>query len=378
MVCALLLGLFAGTFAQNILFLVSWSGSATYARDFLAFYSTSELISSGQADQAYDMMALSDQIARHMHQSVLLPWMYPPNALWLVQPWAYLPLPVAWALFLLLSLLLLVVTAWPWLKRPDPLALMAFPGLWVALFYGQNSLITVALAFFVFRCLAAERHIGACLSLIALTFKPQLGLLWPVVLGVQRRWALMAAVALGSGVWMAVSVWFFGQSAAEAFWHSLNHSAQLVRDEMPHEKMISTYAALRSWSVVHPIALSLQGMVAVWALMTLVAIVRRGTARDISSAFALATLLVTPYAYEYELIWLALFLLTFEARTRADRRLVQLLWLLPLGQFFGSAEFDWVNTLTVSCLILALLHCRQRLQDSRTVVADEHHIATRG
>jgi hypothetical protein len=145
----------------------------------------------------------------------------------------------------------------------------------------------------------------AGLALACLTVKPQLGVLVPVLLLLDRNWRAIAWSALFTAAFVAASALAFGLDSWTAY----------VADTVPYQRSVMTewygsflsmmptvFGSLRSLDVaVGPAALA-QAVVAVAALVFVAARLRREE-EPLVRAFLVvcATFLVTPYAFNYDM-----------------------------------------------------------------------------
>ncbi|MEN3967599.1 glycosyltransferase family 87 protein, partial [Mammaliicoccus sciuri] len=83
------------------------------------------------------------------------------------------------------------------LRLPWLIPALAFPGVWVTLVTGQNSLFTAAAAGAALVLLRRSPvAAGACIAMLCI--KPQLGILFPLYLLCERQWRTLASAAFFS------------------------------------------------------------------------------------------------------------------------------------------------------------------------------------
>ena len=133
--------------------------------------------------------------------------------------------------------------------------------------------------------------------------KPQLAIGMTVLALISRRWntlaiaagvvavtSLLATLAFGSGIWLA-----FANGAREA-------SRYLQAGLYPLFKMTSVYAGLYTFGVPAGIALAIQGFSFVAACFLIgYAWAKNWGPRRIAGIAALASLFMSPYAFDYDL-----------------------------------------------------------------------------
>ena len=223
-------------------------------------------------------------------------------------------------------------------RRLFLLVAMAFPGVFINLSHGQNGflaagLMAMGLALLDRRPLAA----GLCLGLLA--FKPQLGVLIPFALAASGRWKSFAAAAVTVAVLMAASVMAFGIESWRDFLAAMTFSRQAIldHDAVGYAKMISVFAEARLWHAPLAVAYGLQALVSMAAIFLTIRLWR--SSADIrlkGAALCLGSLLVTPFALDYDLMLLAPALALVAAHGRKQGftaftlSLLTLLWAVPL------------------------------------------------
>ena len=296
--------------------------------DFDAFRIAGQLVWRGAIDQAYRFETLVAFQRRFGEPNAFLPWTYPPVFNLVVAPFALLPRSLAYTLFIgaTLAAYLLVLRRLAG-SHLGPLLALLFPTLAVTVACGQNGFLTGSLIGAACLCLL-RRDPRAGLPLGLMAIKPHLAVGFAVQALMTRDWrtALVAAsvalafaglatLILGTSVWGA-----FRDGVAEA-------GVFLERGLYPLYRMISAYAALRSLGTPATVALAVQGAVAVVALgLVIRAIRRRMPIHRVVGLAALASLLVSPYAYDYDLpilgVGLALLGPDLLARTEPRTRLV--------------------------------------------------------
>jgi hypothetical protein len=147
---------------------------------------------------------------------------------------------------------------------------------------------------------------GLCLGL--LSYKPQFGLLFPLVLIADRRWltfavAAFVAIALAGLSWLA-----FGSATWEAFMHWTPITGRVVLGEgaAGWSRLQSLFGFMRAHGAGEELAWTVQAAGTLVLAAGLVWLWRSRTAYEIkAAALAAGTLLATPYVYIYDLVALA-------------------------------------------------------------------------
>lgn len=320
--------------------------------DFAVFWTASDLILHGQVATIYDFHRFSQaellRFGAYLHNG-FLPWLYPPTMLLLVVPFAFVPFLPAFFLFFAGSFLCYArgVAGLSGLRthlaRPHAvtLAVLAFPGVFIAIVSGQNGLLTAGIAALALRHLE-RRPVIAGLLVSLLAIKPQLALLFPLVLIATRNWRAFGAAAAGTVLFAGASVALGGGTALRGFANGMSLAREMVVEYGVSYWQVSPspFAALRLAGASLPVAYAAQAAVALIAATAAVAVWRR--TRDMrlrGAALAVTTLLTTPYLWHYELPWLgiAVFCLVAygldEGWLPGDQPVIVLAWLLPAFEF---------------------------------------------
>ena len=151
------------------------------------------------------------------------PFAYPPTFLMLILPIALLPMKVAYVTWVTLSSVALVelgakLTRFSWVALTSPIAI--FSGL-----IGQSIFLVAALVAGAF---AIEAPIAAGILLgVAASIKPQILVFIPVILLMERRWTVLAVMALTGLVLCAAATLLFGASIWTEWLSSLPRFMQI-------------------------------------------------------------------------------------------------------------------------------------------------------
>ena len=147
-------------------------------------------------------------------------WSYPPHVLLFIWPFGlmpYLPAYIAWCAIGIALYLFACSSAIP---RERLLFLAVAPGVAVCIFFGQNGFYTAALLIGGLLCLDRRPVLAGVLFGI-LTIKPQLGLLLPVILLLERRWVTIASAVATTAVLVAATSMLFGWNIWIEFWQKV-------------------------------------------------------------------------------------------------------------------------------------------------------------
>ena len=276
--------------------------------DFITFWSAGVLSLAGNPQAAFDFKAIAaaQQLAVPGLEKLFL-WHYPPTFQLATLPMALLPYLVSYFVFVGLSIVLFVKALRPLVPaREAAVLLLALPGTFICVMHGQNSLISAALLGIAAMCIDKRPLLaGLCIGLLA--YKPQLAVLFPLVLAITGRWKVFAAAGVTVALFTGVSVLVFGAELWTSFFRNL-HVAREVTEAglLPWGKMPSAFVTLRLLHVPQPIAYAGQWLVAA-SVVALVAWVwwRKGPTLLSGAALITGTLLLPPYTFDYEMAMLA-------------------------------------------------------------------------
>jgi hypothetical protein len=292
------------------------------ANDFVNVWAAGRLTLDGDAASAYDWpthKAAEVRAVGHDFEDYY-GWHYPPPFLFVAAALAMLPYLVAAGVWLLATLAAYAATLGGMLGgRTGIFFALGFPAALWNITAGQNGFLTAALIGGTLGLLERRPALaGVCLGL--LTYKPQLGLLFPIVLIADRRWltiAIAALVAIGLGAlsWLA-----FGSASWQAFVHWLPITSRVVLGEGAADfgRLQSLFGFVRAHGGSEALAWAVQTTASVGLAVGLIWLWRSRVPFDLkAAALAAGALLATPYLYMYDLVALAIavaFLLRYALR----------------------------------------------------------------
>ncbi|MEL6860623.1 MAG: glycosyltransferase family 87 protein [Pseudomonadota bacterium] len=298
--------------------------------DFLAFYTASDMTLQGRALEAYDFAAFDAALQTRAPSDELgLMWQYPPLMYLIIAPLALLPYKLSFWVWMALTA---IVFAWANVRlireaHSDEavcgrafLLILAAPMSVGVLINGQISLLTAALLM-----LAAYRPrrywLVAGLAAGLLTVKPQLGLLLPLAFLVVGAWRAFGIAAITTVFLHGVSLAVFGPESFELFLSAVSRLQADVAGSgllTPPVNMTTVFGQLRHWGLPSELAMLAQYLTAISILMFVTWVwFHLRDDRDqrlyLAALLSAGAILVTPYAYAYEMaalapaaIWIAL------------------------------------------------------------------------
>ena len=349
-------GGFLVAFAAAILFLaVTAHGPNDYRNrplgtDFSSFYAAGALARDGVPEAAYDPARHHEQErATFGEDTPYYAWAYPPVFLLVAAPLAALPYVPALIVWQLATLALyLAATGWLWRRaagepagsgREVLLAAIAFPAVFVNLTHGQNGFLTAAL-FAAALATLDKRPVLAGLFFGLLAYKPQFGLLIPLVLAATGRWRSFAAAGATVVALVALSTLLFGADVWRDFLSSLQAAGATIldRDAVGYNKMQSVFAAVRLWGGPSDFAYAAQAITSLGVAAALVVLWRsQASMAGKGAGLCLGALLATPFCFDYDMMLLApaIVLLAADGRARGffpyEKTVLAALWLVPIA-----------------------------------------------
>jgi len=339
---------FAGT-ALAYLVTISWiapiprdSTGLVVGRDFLNFWMYGRAAMLPDPQRFYDPLVYARELT-----ALLWPdypeqnFSYPPTIMLIAAPFGRLPYMPALLAWTALGIAAFIAVARQHLAdRRALIALVLSPAALFCLMSGQLALVAAAMLVTIFAWLD-RRPILAGVLIGLLTLKPQLGLLFPVMLVAGGHGRAFVTAALTALALAALTAALFGQQLWIDF-VKVGLPVQnfvLVDPKLTLEPFCPTiYMNLRGLGASFALAMTIQLAVAALAAAAVAWVFRfrRDASPDLKMALFLAcSLCVTPYLLAYDTLALCFAALMLLERDRLDapgRRLAQLVYWLPVIQ----------------------------------------------
>ena len=268
-------------------------------------------------------------------------WHYPPFFLGLAALLATMPYWLAVLVWQGTTLGLYLGSVKAVLGSRDPLWLLlalAFPAVFINLGQAHNGFLTAAL--FGAALLQLDKRpwlAGVLFGLLA--YKPQFGLLIPLVLLVSGRWrTIFSAAATVAVLTLAVTL-AFGTDVWTAFFASTKFTREVVLEQgqTGWYKIQSVFSWVRMWGGGIGLAYAMQGTVIAAVAGALIWLWRGPAAYPLkAAALIIGCLLATPYSLDYDLMLLApaIAFLAADGFQRGfapwEKTTLAALWLVPL------------------------------------------------
>jgi alpha-1,2-mannosyltransferase len=252
------------------------------------------------------------------------------------------------------------------------LLVLAYPAVFVNIGHGHNGFLTAALLIGALVVLDRRPLIaGVLLGLLA--YKPQFGLMIPLVLVATGRWRTCAAAAATVAALAVITTLAFRTEVWRAAFASTAFTREVVLEQgnIGWHKIQSVFAWVRMWGGDVPLAYAAQGLTAA-SIAGLLVWLWRGQANYSLKAAALciATILATPYSLDYDLVVIAPAIAFFALHGLAsgfaayEKTALALVWFMPLIAR-TVAENAMIPLGVISLLILLALIARRAAANLR-------------
>lgn len=262
-------------------------------------------------------------------------WSYPPHLMLFIWPFGLMPYIPAYIAWCVIGIALYVFACSSAIPRERLLFLAVAPGIAVCIFFGQNGFYTSALL--IGGLLNRERRpVLAGILFGILTIKPQLGLLLPVILLLERRWLTIAAAAVTTVLLVALTGMWFGWNIWPEFWQKIvpqQESLMVTGGGVLYAVVSSIYFSGRLMHLPLSVDWAMQWFVSALAFAAVVWTFwkRRDPALSLA-LFVTATFLFTPYILNYDMVmfgFVAALLRERPGMTMRDHWLLIAIWSLP-------------------------------------------------
>jgi arabinofuranan 3-O-arabinosyltransferase len=327
--------------------------------DFMEVWVAGRFALAGASVAAYDWHAhhaAQAALVGHDFQGVLN-WSYPPLFLFVAACLACLPYAVAFAGWVAATAAAYAATIGAIAKRWDAgVAACAAPVFFANALVGQNGFLSGALigAALLF---VRQRPLLSGVFLGLLTYKPQLGVLFPLALLLDHNWRALASAAVTSAILIAMSWLVFGAQTFLAFLHFLPATSKVILTQGGEDwrKMQSVYALARTLGVGDALGWIAQIATIALCIALLVWIWRGHASFAVKAAFlGAAAMLVTPYLHMYDFAVLAV-PFAFLFRERAFDRIEWTGVILANVLFVGFAVYPVPVGPAIIAIVLALV-----------------------
>lgn len=272
--------------------------------DFITYWAASHLAQTGYPAAAYDsLQLLAAELLVAPVRMIHTAWYYPPQFLMVTLPLASISYAWSYLAFSLISLALFIFAALTISKGRFAIALIACPAIFLNLASGQNGLLTASLAALALHYLNQKPLLaGSLMGLLCI--KPQLLVLFPLLLICTRQWQALLAFSLSSLCFAICATLLLGLEVWPAFLGGLADARHYLETDIPLARMPTVFALVRQAGGSLPLAYASHAMIATLALAAVWQIWSRSQCLQIrGTALVAATLLISPYLFDYDLVW---------------------------------------------------------------------------
>jgi Glycosyltransferase family 87 len=327
--------------------------------DYSNVYAAGTYVDEGQAAVPFDPHRQYErEQAIFGHDTQFYGWHYPPFFLGLAGLLATMPYWLSLAVWQGVTLILYLL-AIRGILIPPPLAgevkkewlllALAYPAVFINLGHGHNGFLTAAL--FAGALTQLDRRpivAGILIGLIA--YKPQFGLLIPLVLAVSGRWRVFLSAALTVAALALAVTLAFGIDVWTAFFASTKFTRHVVLEDggTGWYKIQSVFSLVRLWGGGIDLAYAVQGAVTLTVAAAVGWLWRTPASFALkAAALLIGTVLATPYVLDYDLMLLApaIAFLAVDGMERGfgpyEKTMLAALWLMPLIAR-SVAEATWI------------------------------------
>jgi hypothetical protein len=278
--------------------------------DFVNVWTAGRLVLDGHPAQAYDWDIQKQVELALLGQDFIgyFAWHYPPPFLFVASVLAQFPYSVAFIGWVSASFLPYLAMMRAIVGRPFGLMLAAaFPMVFNNTLVGQNGFLTAALIGGTLYLLPVRPVLaGVCLGL--LSYKPQYGLLFPIVLIAASQWTVFFTAGLVAAAMAFVSWLAFGTESWQAFFHWMPMFSQafLTEGKATWWKLQSLFSLVRYLGGSEYLAWIFQWVLTAAVTVVLTLMWRSRVSYPLkAAALAAGTLLTTPYLFMYDMMVLA-------------------------------------------------------------------------
>jgi hypothetical protein len=302
-------------------------------------------------------------------------WHYPPFFLFVAGALALMPYWLSLVVWQGATLALYVWAMRALIRGDDRLWLLlvlAYPAVFVNIGHGHNGFLTAALLTGAL-VLLDRRPVIAGVLLGLLAYKPQFGLMIPLVLVATGRWRACAAAAATVAALAVITTLAFGTEVWRAAFASMAFTRVVVLEQgnIGWHKIQSVFAWVRMWGGDVPLAYAAQGLTAASIAGHLVWLWRSEASYSLkAAALCIATILATPYSLDYDLVVIAPAIAFFALHGLAsgfaayEKSALALAWFMPLIAR-TVAENAMIPLGVISLLMLLALIARRAAADLR-------------
>lgn len=352
----------------------AWSAAPDNSTpDFVLLWAAGQMALAGHAAAAYDwptLKPLQESILGHPITGYL-GWLYPPTVFFITVPLSLLPYASAFVLWVFSTFIAYLAAIRAIIgDRVGYFLAASFPAVLANFIIGQNGLLSASLIGGVLT-LTERQPISAGVLLGLLSYKPHLGLLFPIALLVGGRWRVLASAGVVAALMAGASWAMFGSESWNAF---LSGISQAANNETFADwgKLQSAFGLVRTLGGGEMLAWVVQAVVALVAVSAIIVLWGSPATYEIKAAgLSTGVMLVTSHIYIYDLAILSV-PLAFLFRLGRERGFLShelagmaLACLLVLTFSFVAIPVGFIAVLVVAALV-----ANRALAERRCTICD--------
>ncbi len=243
--------------------------------------------------------------------------------------------------------------------------------------HGHNGFLTAALMGFALVSLDTRPVLAGVLFGL-LSYKPQFGLMIPLVLLATGRWRTLFAAAATVAALVIAATLAFGMETWRAFFVFAEYTRAIVLEtgETGWHKIQSVFSWTRMWGAPLSLAYAIQGAVTLAIAAAMIWLWRSPASFALkAAALCLAAILGTPYSIDYDLMVLApaIAFLAIDGLSRGfdpwEKSALAFLWAVPLVAR-GFAQVTLIPLGVIAMLVVFALILRKASGRSAAPVAE--------
>lgn len=340
--------------------------------DFVSFWSAGQLVLHGHPLAAYDQhLRHAAEVATVGHPfDDVRGWWYPPLFLFVAAALAIFPYSVAFNIMNDVTLLLhALMTGAITRHRAASFLAAATPWGWFGMIHGQNQFITATLVGGVLLTLERRPALSGLL-LGLLSYKPQLGVLFPIALVFGGYWRVFGWACASTIFWTMLSGAVFGFGTYAGFIHGLfvigSEATSTVPGYLPN--LQSLYGLARCLGVPAGISWLLQACLSCACVVAVAALWRKKTDFELKAAGLASLIPLACFYFEaYDLALLSVSLAFLYRHRPFDMRE----WFVTTCAFLSFGAFWWERAhpaTMIACAAVGIIVC-MRLRTASAAAA---------
>ncbi len=327
-------------------------------RDFVNTWASARLALTGHPQADFGFARFNDQLHRMFGMGLFRRnWNYPPHLLLFVWPLSFLRYFPALAIWTVAGVAAYVWTGFRGLSTSGKFFLLLAPAAFVNIVCGQNGFFTAALLLTAIDNWDRRPALSGILFGL-LSIKPQLIVLFPLVLMLTGRWRCFCWASATVGVLFVATGLFFGFDIWTTYFHvavpiqtnELMHGESLTLWMMP-----TPFMNIRGLHLPLNVAWAVQIVISLLVLAAVVWTFRKPRDPFFSASFLVTMSLVfSPYSFNYDMIALTIVCARWIERSDCDStdfKFILAVWLMPIVMMYVGV---FGNVTGSSLIILGL------------------------